>query len=483
MSVFPIEPLRKAFLTLPKQPRLSDSEPIDIRYFYAPLSHAKALHPDNMLIEGVYGVGKSEWFLQLSAPEHLKLIATVLPRAELENTEYSIGFCQASSANYPNKESLAKLLHDYNYDAQIIWNSVIALAISEKTEYAGNNWAKRISYYKNQLDELNGYLQNFDNELHTQNKKHIVLFDALDYAADDWETIKKLLKGLLQAALKFRSFRAIRLKIFVRPDMIEDSSVYSFTGGSKVINNKFSLEWNKLELFNLLWQYLGNAPEGGEAFRTGCEQHFKQSWKKHPDADFWLIPAEMRKDEALQRKIFHSLTGEWMGDSPKSGYPYIWLPNHLEDSFGRVSPCSFLAALHEAAATEDLIEEHEYPLNYQSLKKGVQKASQMQVHILNENYRWIEVLLKERDISFPCEFSDFDDVWRSNDTRSKLEVIINEAGTIPPPSYSEQGFEGIKQDLIALGIFQQMYDGRINMPDVYRLGYGFGRKGGVKPVR
>ena len=172
-----------------------------------------------------------------------------------------------------------------------------------------------------------------------------------------------------------------------------------------------------------------------------------------------------------------------MGDTPKSGCPYIWLPNHLEDSHGKISPCSFLAALHEAAATDDLTEEQQYPLNYQALKKGVQKASQMQARTLNENYRWIEVLLKGKDISLPCEFSEFEDLWQYYDTRSKLDAIINEAGTIPPPSYSAQGYEGIKQDLIDLGIFQPMHDGKINMPDVYRLGYGLGRKGGVKPVR
>ncbi|TAN66759.1 MAG: hypothetical protein EPN17_12960 [Methylobacter sp.] len=477
MSVFPVDALRQAFLTLPKQPRQSDSEPIELRYFYAPLSHAKALHPDNMLVEGVYGAGKSEWCLQLSKLERLGLIATFLPRSELENADCSIGFSQMLSTNYPSKESIVKLLNN-NIDAQTIWNTIIALAVLEQTGHP-NNWNDKINYYEKYIDDINNSLQCKDDELYALNKKHIVLFDALNYAADDNKTIKKLLKGLLQAALKFRSFRAIRLKIFIRPDMLEDSSVYSFAGGSKVINNKFSLEWNNLELFNLLWQYLGNSAEGGKEFRDGCEQHFNQSWNKHPNSNIWQIPDEMRRNEALQREIFHELTGEWMGDTPKSGYPYLWLPNHLEDSHGKVSPCSFLAALHEAAATDDLIEEQQYPLNYQALRKGVQKASQMQVRIFNENYRWIEILLKEKDISFPCEFSELE----SFETRSKIEEIINEPGTIPPPSYSAQGFEGIKQDLVDLGIFQLMHDGRINMPDVYRLGYGLGRKGGVKPVR
>lgn len=482
MSVFSVAALRQALLALPKQPRESDSEGLDICYFYAPLSHAKALHPDNMLVEGVHGVGKSEWFLQLSNPDHLQAIAAILSRSGLENTECSVGFGQVSSPNHPSKRSLSNLLECH--DAQTIWDTVIALGILNEFYYV-DGWSKAIQKYKNDVDNYDNRLRQRDHELVDENKKHIVLFDALDYAADDWQILKTLLKGLCQAALKFRAFRAIRLKIFVRPDMLADPSVFAFTGGSKVISSKLTLEWQKVELFNLLWQYLANSPEGGEAFRKGCEQAFGQSWHQHPDADSWLIPDAMRRDEALQRKIFHALTGEWMGDSAKSGYPYAWLPTHLEDGFGKVSPCSFLAALQAAAASAELPEDDRYPLNAQALKKGVQQASQMQVRTLNERYHWINDLLKGKELSFPCDFGDIEDSWRSNDARSKLEKTISVSGAIPPPSYSESDFsyEGLKQDLIALGIFQPMLDGRINMPDVYRVGYGLRRKGGVMPVK
>ena len=41
---------------------------------------------------------------------------------------------------------------------------------------------------------------------------------------------------------------------------------------------------------------------------------------------------------------------------------------------------------------------------------------------------------------------------------------------------------GVRHDLEDLGIFLSMEDGRINVPDVFRVGYGLGRRGGVKPV-
>ena len=42
---------------------------------------------------------------------------------------------------------------------------------------------------------------------------------------------------------------------------------------------------------------------------------------------------------------------------------------------------------------------------------------------------------------------------------------------------------GLIQDLTDLGILQPLPDGRLQMPDVYRVAFGLGRKGGVKPLR
>jgi hypothetical protein len=43
------------------------------------------------------------------------------------------------------------------------------------------------------------------------------------------------------------------------------------------------------------------------------------------------------------------------------------------------------------------------------------------------------------------------------------------------------GLSGVLDDLVDLGVVQRLRDGRINVPDVYRLGFGVRRKGGVAP--
>jgi len=481
MSVFPVDAIRKAFLALPESID-SKGVPIDKQYFYVPASHTKALHPDNVLVEGIRGAGKSEWWLELQDPERRRLVADLSPRAELANIECSAGFGLARSDNYPDKRILSSLLR--NTDAQTIWLTVVAWNILLEDGFGlakDSLWPEKISHFQSHYEELDRRLVQIDKHLDQHGKKHIVLFDALDRTADDWKSLKDLLKGLLQVALEFRSFKAIRLKIFIRPDMLEDPYVYSFPDGSKIISNKVSLEWNKLELFNLLWQYLGNAPQGSKEFRDVCNRMFKQKWKRH-DLGIWMIPEEMRRLESVQQTVFHELVGKWMGTDAKRGNTYTWLPNHLGDGYGQVSPRSFLAALREAAS-EEVIKDQKFPLHYQAINKGVQKASQIRVEELKEDYRWIEVLIGTlKGMNVPCDFEAIVDRWKQGSIKEKLQSIDGE-GVRLPPSRLEQGYEGIQKDLIVLGIFQPMLDGRINMPDVYRVGYGLRRKGGVMPVK
>ena len=47
----------------------------------------------------------------------------------------------------------------------------------------------------------------------------------------------------------------------------------------------------------------------------------------------------------------------------------------------------------------------------------------------------------------------------------------------------DRGAPGVREDLESLRVFLRLRDGRVNIPDVFRVGYGLGRRGGVKPVR
>lgn len=80
-------------------------------------------------------------------------------------------------------------------------------------------------------------------------------------------------------------------------------------------------------------------------------------------------------------------------------------------------------------------------------------------------------------------FREFKDRWREHQALERLrEEVAARAGRLPPLRL-DQVAEGVRQDRESLRIFHRMYDGRVNIPDVFRVGCSFGRKGGVKPVR
>lgn len=455
----------------------------DLRYTFAPAGHARALHPDAMLVEGIRGAGKSFWWTVLQSPEHRRMVAHVLPKSGIsEQTTVSVGFGERSSPdNYPGKDTLVQLTE--NFDPRQIWRTVVFHQVIRNDDPAaawGQAWRERVQWVVDHPEDVERRLLSVDERLNQANTHHLVLFDALDRTADDWSIMLKVIRGLLQVLLEFRSYRRIRPKAFLRPDHLEDPKTADFPDSSKVLTQKLELRWPRSELYGLLWQYLGNELQRGELFRQGCQRLLGVSWDEYNGV--WTVPARLRLEEEAQRNVFHAITGPWMGRDRRRGFPYTWLPNHLGDAGGQVSPRSFLAALRHAAE-DNPRPDYRFPLYYESIKKGVQEASRIRVREMQEDYPWVEVLMKPlTGLTVPCRFEEIVQRWEDRAVLSRLREDIASAAVKLPPAHEGEGPAGVRRDLEALGVFERMTDDRVNLPDVYRVGYGLGRKGGVKAV-
>ena len=174
-----------------------------------------------------------------------------------------------------------------------------------------------------------------------------------------------------------------------------------------------------------------------------------------------------------------------MGANHRRGRPYTWVANHLEDTEKRLSPRSFLAALRAAADdTSSEHPEHEYALHYDSIKRGVQAASKIRVLELQEDHPWVHrVMSALAGMLVPLEFDEIAERWQSRGVLDELNREVAQGDVKLPPLRLDAGAEGVRLDLESLGVLQRLLDGRVNIRDVYRVGYGLGRKGGVKPSR
>lgn len=454
---------------------------------YFPRSHVAALNPNTLIVKGMRGAGKTFWWNALQDRNVRTLIGERETNSQLsQSTEIRTGFGEKILPNeYPSKDVLAELLAK-NMDARIIWRTVLAWHVAPLDDglHGLTSWRDRCTYVQANSDTIDMMIHERDAELDRQGTHLLVLFDALDRCADDWDRMCQLIRGLIQVALDVRSCRRIRVKIFLRSDQADEARIRDFADASKVFPSSVELNWPLNELYGLLWHYMANSDNGAD-IRDSLDD--KAPWKSVGinGHTVFAVPREFVFGEHAQRECFHAIAGPWMDRNPRRGFPYTWIPNHLADTEGKVSPRSFLAALRTAARdTDERHPEHKYALHYDSIKQGVREASTIRVRELREEYPWMQQVLGSlQGMAVPCAFEEVKQRWAERDVFRRLALDMKNAEVKLVPRHVDQGPHGVRKDLENMNIFQRLRDGRVNIPDVFRVGYGLGRRGGVKPVR
>lgn len=465
---------------------------------YVPPAHAQALDPERCVVEGIRGAGKSFWWAALSSEAHRAFVASAFPDAHLrEGLIIKQGFGDLSnSIDAPSKDVLARIVKDFG-SARPIWRAVIAHQLGfpspfpQSSSRQKNVWMARTKWVIDHPEEYDEMLSNIDMMFAKRKQTVLILFDALDRLAETWQEIRPLAKGLLQVAQDMRSTRSVRLKLFVRPDMLEDKAIVGFPDASKLLARRAKLTWRKVDLFALFFQCIGNAAAGnGIAVRRLTSEVVGRSWSRRDQS--WLLPYDLRSDEQMQELVFQRLAGKAMAASPtglRRGKPYKWVVSHLQDGRDQVSPRSFCEALRRAAQeTMADFDDHSLPLHFKTIQSGVQAASKVRVdELVNEDYPWIEQVMEplRGNVLVPCAPKEFTNLWTKSRVVEDLgaQLKVSALSVKLPPQHLSDGVNGILEDLEELGLIQRLSDGRIQMPDVYRIAFGLGRRGGVRPLK
>lgn len=473
------QPIRQAiFEAIPTQ-NANWGETPRPEYIYLPSAHARALRWEVNLVVGARGVGKSFLTAALEDNQTRGIIDSEI--TDLKRTKTSIGYGLAAKMDdYPEENTFSDL-RNKGFDAFAIWRGVIIRWVKRILDepYGEQKWADTISWCRDHAEEFAHLVGLANTKLKDSGERGLLVFDSLDRTSYDWSQMDDNLKGLLRVVLWLKSFSSLSAKVFLREDQF-DRAIASFPDASKLLATKADLIWQPHDLHGLLWQHLCNAAnDHGEILRGVWESVVGQLPIKNNSV--WQLGEKGKREEPYQRKLFEKLAGPWMRKDRRRGVPYVWTVGHLSDGNKRTSPRSFLAALRSAA--EDSIErypEHNYPLHYESIKRGVQSASQIRIDELAEDYPWVRKLCEPlRGKSVPCRFDVLEGQWKE----SFPDGLQKTGDSRLPPQHTAKGWIGIKDDLERLGIFEVLHDDRINMPDLYRVGFGLGRKGGVRPIK
>ena len=477
-----VEAAREALAELPDGASHGD-QPAPAQV-YLPRSHLKALHPDILLVTGMRGAGKTFWWGALQNGAVRDLVGQQSVRSSMgESTEVRTGFgVRPAPDEYPSKDVLKTLMLD-GVEPRSIWRTVQAWQLAGAAHELRKlrSWPDRVAFVDRNPKVIDRLFHERDAEFDRRGVYLMILFDALDRCADDWKEMYRAIRGLLQTALDMRAYRRLRVKVFLQLDQVDESRIADFPGASKVLASAIELSWPRRELYGLLWHYLAHGRHG-ERFRSFLAPHGWSVLRVGGESVFSAPRTIFKEDD--QRGKFHAIAGERMGRGPRRGFPYTWIPNYLADTEGRVSPRSFLAALRRAGEnTRDEHPEHRYALHYESIWRGAREASDIRVSEIREDYPWIDrVMTPLAGMFVPCTFDEITERWRSEAVLDRLQEEVDQDEVKLPPRHVEQGADGVRTDLESLGVFLRLYDGRVHIPDVFRVGYGLGRSGGVRPI-
>lgn len=462
--------LRRALAELPRADNLSPNQPINPEDVYAVPEHRAALDPDRALVVGNRGMGKSFWAHALAQEATRENAAKILSFKELTRTTVHIGFNAGEEGLLaPSAEVIAQAKAK---NPEMIWRAVLVrIAASLTNEKIPKRFADLVEWVADDAERAAGVMTRTDAKLVASGHKLLVVFDALDRLGDTWQTVQDLTRGLLKQTLKMNSYRAIRMKLFMRIDQFSDRSLFNFPDASKVQNNRVDLFWRDPDLYGLLLMRLSRS----DAART-LER---------------LIPTKQALREAFeqpdrQKPVIDSIAGEFMGSDAKRGRVYTWLPLHLADAFMHTSPRTFLTVWREAGrhipAPKDLAVDH------LGIAEGVRKASEDRLHELKEDYWWITAALAPlRDELVPMPLDELKELWRQQGTAKSIMRESSATRRLAPvqlvatdPRDQEAALVSALQ---AIGVLEIRSNQKINVPDIFRIEAQIKRKGGVKPPR
>lgn len=452
----------------------------NVAEIYSPPHHAKALDPNRALVVGGRGVGKSFWASVLYDAEARKAASEAYPELGLDKLDVELGFYEGAmgSGNIAPSPSTLKAALKIAEDPASIWRSVILKVLAPNVGPAAFN--DRVKWIEETPEAFEDALLEVDRRQAEDGRILLIVFDALDVLATDWDSIRTLTRGLARLALEMSARKAIRIKMFMRHDQFEDMRRKTFADFSKLRTAAVALTWEPEDLYGVLFTRIWRDNSARPVLaQLGKELQLQLDLSKSD------LPELIKVSPSHQEALFATIAGEFMGTNKKRGRTYTWMPKHLADAHGETSLRSFLIALKEAAdRSSGAIET---AIDHVGINAGVLKASDTRLEELREDHPWVDDALNALSgLTVPCAESDVTELWRAAGTVDLIVSHTNDARPAAPiqldaPEFATVPEKALLAALIDLAVIERRSAEKVNVPDIFRVAARIKRRGGIAP--
>ena len=314
--------------------------------------------------------------------------AIAYPRLGLEKLLVAFGFTGAvSGVNEISVEQLEDAIpgRANTSQAKAFWWATILMAAGRATNTRPR--LKEMVRTAADLETREQLISDYEQRFKTEQRPLLIVYDALDTISSEWPRRRLLTEALFEVVWAMRAYRWIRLKVFLRPDQIDDDSL-KFVELPKLRTGAVRLEWTGTDLYGLLFARLALSTVGRDALNSmlsdldmptaNLDKILKRQWPLAWDAQ-------------EQTKAMTLLAGPYMAPGPngfKKGKTYDWPIKHLGDAYEEVTPRSFLGLMIGAATYGSPPVSR--ALTPDGIRHGLRDASKTQVDQLHLEFPWIK---------------------------------------------------------------------------------------------
>lgn len=450
---------------------------------FAPAAHAAALDLATPVVVGARGTGKSFWSGVLGQTQTRQAAALAYPRLGLDKVEVAFGFTGIGGEGGVSVDALDSLVpfDAETGDAKAFWWTTILTAIGRAMRQetsrlqdlvpAGRDWEQR-----------EALLAKCDKQLQQEGRTVLVIYDALDMVATNWPRRRLLTETLLEVAWAMRAYRHIRLKLFLRPDQLDDDAL-RFVELPKLRTGAVRLEWSGIDLYGLLYARLAmtGLPEARPAFEKLLRsQSIPLASREAILKGDWSLVHDM----SAQAQVMERLAGPFMGTGDfahKKGKTYDWPVTHLGDAFDEVTPRSFLGLMIAAAKHGTAPDDR--ALTPDGIRHGLRAASRTRVDQLHQEFPWIKAVLAPlAGLLLPVVEREVFKAWKQATTVDLLRKDARINNYLPPFATAGGDERDLFEALEDIGVMLRRKDKRLDMPDLFRVAAKLLKKGATAPL-